>query len=645
MPRAVSTARIIAAEEDLLRAQQVVLEVVPVAGVFALHGDQEPDLVVVVECADGDAGHPRDFADAVAASAVPWGPVCGLTPREGQGPVARRTVAAALALDQSGSMQWSSGIPGLPTRNDVLRFAAPAFATVMPEGNGIGIVAFDHQVVPRMALKRVGPIGSIDLVRAEALGVLSTHLPNPAGLTAIGSAVEACHGLVAAASDYDDRAIVVFTDGFENRPKYLADVAHLIGDRVFAIALGTAAQIKPSGLTALTNGTGGYLLLTGAVDADNVFLLNKYFLQVLAGVTNHDVVLDPEGYVAPGQKHRIAFDLTEADTGMDAIVVSMAPPEVLRFALETPQGDIVDPGALSGLPTSGFAAGTGVAFYRTTLPLPVGAGAGPGRWHAILTVDERYYRHYLEKHGKQLAVAAHGVRYSLSVHASSGVRLSAALAQSGFEPGASLALRATLREYGLPIGADRANVRAEVARPDGSTGVIALAATNDGAFEGGLVAAHAGHYAFRVLADGATLRGRHFTREHLLSGAVWVGGDRPPPSGVGPDADRERLCRLVHCLLDGGALSERLQKRLAELGVDLRALRRCLAVACRPAVSEVAETHGRLSDAPSPSRPTFGLATGPFREEDVSRALDDVLAVLGPEVGGALRVLVARLER
>jgi hypothetical protein len=128
----------------------------------------------------------------------------------------------------------------------------------------------------------------------------------------------------------------------------------------------------------------------------------------------------------------------------------------------------------------------------------------------------------------------------------------------------------------------------------------------------------------------------------LLSAAIWFGGNAPPPSGDGPDAVRERLCRLVHCLLDGGALSERLEVRLGELGVDLRALRRCLASACRPRVSELAKTYGRRTEAgPALSR----TAANGFREADVARALDAVLDALGPEVGAALRSLAERLER
>ena len=36
--------------------------------------------------------------------------------------IIRPTVGTVLVLDQSGSMEWASGLSGLPARNDVLKF-------------------------------------------------------------------------------------------------------------------------------------------------------------------------------------------------------------------------------------------------------------------------------------------------------------------------------------------------------------------------------------------------------------------------------------------------------------------------------------------------------------------------------------------
>ena len=98
----------------------------------------------------------------------------------------------------------------------------------------------------------------------------------------------------------------------------------------------------------------------------------------------------------------------------------------------------------------------GVSFYRGTLPLPIGtAGARAGKWHALLTVDETYYKRYLSTLDRYpdwyQSVLAHGIRYSLSVQSYSGLRLQGRLLQTSLEPGATLTVRAVLTEYGLPI--------------------------------------------------------------------------------------------------------------------------------------------------------------------------------------------------
>ncbi len=500
--------------------------------------------------------------------------------------IARPTAAVVLALDKSNSMNFISGLAApLDHRIDVLRLSAPPFVEVLQENNAIGIVSFDHDAYPVMEIAPAGAPSPFDGTRVAAKAAIASHTPNPLGNTAIGDAVELAHAKLQAETGYDVKAMIVLTDGHETASRYIADVAdEIIGAHVFAIGLGTADQIQPAALTQLTNGTGGYLLLTGQINEDNLFLLSKYYLQILAGVTNEDIVLDPEGRLKPGQRHRIPFRLNEADISSDVILLASAP-ELFKFVLETPNGDLIDPTIASVLPGISHVVGNNISFYRMTLPVPIGdTGASAGQWHAVLTMDERYYKRHLARLDNYpklyQSTLAHGVRYSLNVHAYSNLRMRASLAQNSYEPGATLTLRVVITEYGLPV-ARRAAVRAELKRPDDTTTVLALTEVEPGIFETTVSASQAGIYHFIVRANGATLRGQPFTREQIVTGAVWRGGDQPPPTTSNDPRERDqRLCRLLTCLLSQGNISPELENRLRQLGINLEGVRKCLKAYC-----------------------------------------------------------------
>ena len=299
------------------------------------------------------------------------------------------------------------------------------------------------------------------------------------------------------------------------------------------------------------------------------------------------------------------FDLNEADVTSDAILLTPAP-WVVRFAVETPAGDVITPGVASGAVGAEFHAGTNVAFYRLTLPVVTGpgaAGAGPGQWTAMITIDEKYWNRYLSSLKEDQAgtsTAIHGLRYALTVHAYSSLRLRATLAQDSYEPGAAMTLRTVLTEHGIPLETG-VKVEVELTRPDKTITTIGLPETEPGVFETTVHAVLAGVYGMHVKARGRTFRGLPFTREQELTGAVWRGGDDPPPCGRDrPNEDRARLCRLLACLLSRQTVSPELEKRLAEIGLNLAAVRRCLREFCRrpsPTLSlEALEPSERLRD-------------------------------------------------
>jgi len=481
--------------------------------------------------------------------------------------IAPPTFAVALALDQSGSMNDDAGFTGAK-RFQVLKEAALRFVELIRLNNGVGFIRFDEDAhatndatYPGFAITKI----QNDANRFAARTAVSAYAVNPGGSTSVGDGVQLAHSLVTAPAvlaAFDRQAIIVFTDGLENMPQSIAAVMGGVTKPTYAIGLGNAQQVNTAALTSLTQGSGGYLLLTDLLSSniDDYFLTTKYFQQILAGVSNTNLVVDPSGFIGPGTRIRIPFLLNETD--IDCTVILNVDIPVIELAVETPAGDLITPVNAAGLGVN-FTVGSNMSYYRFTLPVALGGGAGAraGTWHAVLAVDDKILlREASRSFGNNAAAAArvqaHGARYSLSVESYSNLRMTARLDQTSFEPGATLTLRVNLTEYDQPVD-HRASVSAELRRPDATTTTLSLMEVEPGVFETSIVAMMAGVYRFRALASGVTMRGLSFTREQTLTGAVFPGGDQPSPTGTGTGdggdgggvLDGKNCCRTLTRLL------------------------------------------------------------------------------------------------
>lgn len=497
--------------------------------------------------------------------------------------IPRPTVAVALSLDQSGSMSDPAGTSGA-RRLDVLKDAAALFANLIQKDNGIGLTRFDDDAYPPnhatfggLPISKITSNGFGDPVRGQALNEIAAHGAH--GATSVGDGLAMARSQLTGlpAGGYTHKAIIVFTDGLENRPQSIASAASAIDDQTYAVGLGNETQVNTLALTQIAGTTGGALLLSGVLSSslDDQFRVRKFFLQILAGVSKTEIVVDPVGHVLPGARARVPFNLTEADINARVILLTALP--VLGVAVETPAGEVLDASsAVTGLDVDRT---DDVTTMSLSLPLPAPAGdAHGGTWHAVLDIDERAYRKCIpreQEDPKILDLRAKGAAYCLSVHALSNLRMRTSLTQSAFTPGSDLMLRAVLTEYGVPVEG-RARVEARVTYPDGSTGTLGMPEEPGGVFSLALRANLAGIYRFTVRAEGGSIRGAPFTREALLTAAVWPGGDRPDPD---PGADGE-WCRLLRCILDKGAISPELQARWRKQGFDVEAVRACLKGVC-----------------------------------------------------------------
>jgi len=514
--------------------------------------------------------------------------------------VARKTAAAALVLDRSGSMSEDRGDG--QSKHTSLQQAASIFVDVMLEGDGVGIVRFDDNA---QVLESIVPLGDgslSDINRSATKDIINGTGLDPLGQTSIGDGIFEGRGILNAAGTFDVKSLVVLTDGVENSPRYIADVAAQINEFTYAVGLGQPQNISVPALQTISGNHGGYLLVTGAIDTNNRFMLQKYFLQILAGISNAEIVLDPQGELIPGRVERIPFQLTDSDAGVDVILLTPYA-EVVDFRIQTPSGRIIEPWLARSQAGMRFILSNGVSYYRLVLPVELLPDRidGGGTWHALLTIgrprlersdtrdgiDETILRGMFARparatgrprRGGQVMTADMGAtnrladaawsdiaaRYSLAstqrtlpysvvVHAYSNISLQGHIEQANFEPGAQLTLQASLAQSGFPL-ARRAEVWAEVTRQGGRTTIVTLEEGDEGRFAAKFDTTKPGVYRFRICARGETQRGEPFTREKTLTAAVWRGGEQGPGRGGQGDCDDPRELRgclygLLKCLM------------------------------------------------------------------------------------------------
>lgn len=542
--------------------------------------------------------------------------------------VARKTAAAALVLDRSGSMSEDAGMG--TTKHNLLQGAAKIFVDVMLEGDAVGVVRFNENAQVLQPVVPLGAGGLSDLNRNNTKDIINGAGLNPSGATSIGDGIFEGRGILNSTVDpFDVKSLVVLTDGVENSPRMISQVAAEINEFTYAVGLGKPQNISVPALQNISGNNGGYLLITGPIDMDNRFLLQKYFLQILAGISNAEIVLDPTGWVTTERVVRIPFQLTAGDAGVDVILLTPNT-NIVDFRLQTPKGFLLEPWRAMSEPGMRFVLSEGVTYYRLVLPVELQPGRfdGGGTWHALLTIgrprlepsrtplgDDRSIlrgifappRRRIARSsvttglahlrranmlaaerrepavappGRTAAVNQQSAPFSLLVHAYSNISLQARTKQSSFEPEAGVDVFATLAQSGIPLETP-ADVRVEVTRPNGSTVTIPMSASRDGEYRAGFTTTQIGVYRLRVLARGTTSHGEPFTREKTLTAQTWRGdlvenpNDRPG-GGLDPDDVRDDcLYKLLKGLLQHeGVITKEFERRLREFGINIDEVRK-----------------------------------------------------------------------
>ncbi len=495
--------------------------------------------------------------------------------------VARPTVAVTVVLDESGSMLTDAG--NNRTRLQVLQLAATTFVDQLYDDNGVALVSFSTTAEQLTELQVSGALNSS--VRNEARDEIMAHGPaNTIPRTSIGAGLQVAANIYdnsPIASDFDIHTTLVFTDGFENTLPLINEVLSLINERVYAVGVADAANVRNDILNNLADNSGGYMLVTGAIAQDDEFLLEKYFIQILAGITNNDIVLDPDGWLMPGQVERVPFYITRSDITFDAIAMSRGS-QFIVIGLETPDGTIVNQ---TQAPSGAFRKSTTSSNYRITLPLVIdGKEHWEGNWKLLLAVrylrDNSHTIHVpttsFDNFGQTTAL-----RYHALVHARSNLKIQASVDQSGLTPGSKIHIRTVITEYGQSIET-HPQVKAILTHPDNVTGQLSLVEVAPGEFEISIIASQSGVYRFRLMADGFSSRGHVFTREHLLTAVVGRLPHNPP---ISTDPGHDVFCKLIKCFVSQKAVNDKLKKKCKSFGIDINRLEKCITKVCDKSIT------------------------------------------------------------
>jgi hypothetical protein len=501
--------------------------------------------------------------------------------------IPRQNNAVALVLDRSGSMSEPAG--GSSTRSALLKDAIRVFHALLQSADELCIVSFDDitQTLQGIALQSAVNIESI--ISAGGL--------EPRGLTCIGQGILDGRTLLNT-STHTNRSMLILTDGNENVHPYVNELPPgTISSRTYAIGFGLQGQVSDEVLNQITQNTSGDLIITGNMTtSDQKFHLTKYFVQVLAGITNSNIILDPQGELFWGSIHSIPFRISDSDVSIDLIALCDAA-LILDFQLETPSGKIIDPSTALVEPNVKYIDESRVLCYRLMLPaIPSeGPNSHEGEWKAHLKIlDKKKIVDLVRKENlkwSEFDRIKQSLPYAFIAQTYSNLQFQAAVIQKSFEPGTRIKLASTLHEYDVPF-AGTSTVWVEIEQPNKIITSLTLNKTLNGQFSADYDTSLPGIYTFRFRAEGYTSKHNSFTREKTLSTSIFNtnGTNYKDDPIVGwLEGNERRWCEFLACLLSSKVITERAVKMFSDIGINIKLLRECVQKHCIPQSETIAK--------------------------------------------------------
>jgi hypothetical protein len=279
-----------------------------------------------------------------------------------------------IVLDRSGSMTLDAGTGR--TKIEEARDAAALFIQLVQSDGAsqIGLVSFsttasnpvDFALQPVNAASKLALTGPAPFTGGIVGGLVAD------GATSIGGGLQAAHDQMPVANT-NLRSILLLTDGLQNTPPLIADVAGLDGISINAVGFGPASNLNGALLTQLSETHNGIYMRAGdGLD------LKKFFSLAFGNIFASGALLDPPGRLKTGEKESkpIRFNVC-GETAVTVVVGWDKAEAELAITVKTPGGATIT-GSSSGVE---HATGRTWAFLRIKLPH---GGERNGAWSAIV---------------------------------------------------------------------------------------------------------------------------------------------------------------------------------------------------------------------------------------------------------------------
>jgi hypothetical protein len=159
----------------------------------------------------------------------------------------------------------------------------------------------------------------------------------------------------------------------------------------YAVGLGKSGEVDPSQLDALTGNPQNVFYVDQNLTDTLYFQLEKYYTQIFMKIVGTQPIIDPMYWIAPGDKHEIAFEVLRGD--VEAIIVIYDyQGNRLPFFCVSPKGEIVDPALIPpGFQLrSGFTSQARLVEFKMPLKEP---DRYAGTWRVVVGYDRVCRRH------------------------------------------------------------------------------------------------------------------------------------------------------------------------------------------------------------------------------------------------------------